>query len=147
MYKFRVDWVLINKLAIGPLPTEETHIQVLKKMNISSILSLCSEKEFKSNVILENFFYCQRFVLPDHKAGKEPTIQEIKEALFLLKKSILKGPTFIHCIAAMERSPLICLAWLMKEEKFTLQQSLDYLMQAHPGTNPLDSQLQILKSL
>ena len=144
MNQFKVDWVLINKLAIGPVPRKEAHIKVLKKMNISSIFSLCSDEEFSSTINLNDFFYCQKLVLPDHKAGKNPTIEEIKEALSILKKTIHNGPTFIHCVAAMERSPLICLAWLIKEEKFTLQQSLDYLMQVHPGTNPLDSQLKIL---
>lgn len=147
MNRFNVDWVLINKLAIGRAPKTEAHIQILKNMKISSILSLCSEQEVKSQIKLKDFFYCQRLVLPDHKAGKDPSINEIKESLALLKKNILYGPTFIHCVAAMERSPLICLAWLIKEEKFTLQQSLDYLMQVHPGTNPLDSQLKVLNKL
>ena len=45
----------------------------------------------------------------------------------------------------MERSPLICLAWLMKEKNLSSSEALDYLMQVHPRTNPLSGQLAVLK--
>jgi protein-tyrosine phosphatase len=44
----------------------------------------------------------------------------------------------------MERSPLVCLAWLMRERGLSRLQALDYLMQVHPGTNPLPGQLNVL---
>ena len=47
----------------------------------------------------------------------------------------------------MERSPLVCLAWLVRRQGLTPQRALDYLMQVHPGTNPLPGQLALLARL
>ena len=57
------------------------------------------------------------------------------------------GPVFVHCVAAMERSPLLCLAWLIRRHGLSQQRALDYLMQVHVGTNPLASQLAVLAQL
>jgi len=58
-----------------------------------------------------------------------------------------EGPVFVHCVAAMERSPLVCMAWLMQQEGLNSTEALDYLMQVHPGTNPLPGQLALLNQL
>jgi hypothetical protein len=34
----------------------------------------------------------------------------------------------------MERSPLLCLAWLIRERRLSIEQALAYLMHIHPGT-------------
>ena len=47
----------------------------------------------------------------------------------------------------MERSPLICIAWLVVENNYSLQIALDYVMQIHPGTSPLPGQLDAIKGL
>ena len=47
----------------------------------------------------------------------------------------------------MERSPLICIAWLIKENGLNVVQAMDYMMQVHNGTNPLPEQLAILNKL
>jgi protein-tyrosine phosphatase len=54
---------------------------------------------------------------------------------------------YVHCVAAMERSPLVCLAWLVTRHGQTPERALDYLMQVHPGTNPLPGQLALLGRL
>jgi len=145
--KFSLDWVLINELAIGKVPYKKEHLEELKKEGISSVLSLCSEEEF----IVSNDFYRdfqhERIVLPDHKSGKAPSINEILSVLSKLKKLISFGPVYVHCIASMERSPLICMAWLIKEHSLNVEEALDYLMNIHPGTNPLKEQIEILEEI
>jgi protein-tyrosine phosphatase len=64
----------------------------------------------------------------------------------VIDKLILKGPLYTHCFAGIERSPLICILWLTKKHKLKFQQALDYMMQAHPYTNPLPQQLDIIRS-
>jgi len=54
---------------------------------------------------------------------------------------------FVHCLAAMERSPLLCMAWLVRSRGLSPQRALDYLQQQHPGTNPLPDQWRVLKQL
>ena len=47
----------------------------------------------------------------------------------------------------MERSPLVCLGWLVQQHNMSPNNALDYLMQQHPGTNPLPGQLKLLEQL
>ncbi len=144
---FSFDWVLHNELAIGPAPINEDHIDKLKKKGIIAILSLCSERESRPPENIENHFQCRRIVLPDHKYERKTTLEEVNNALSILEELIDLGPVFIHCVAAIERSPMICMAWLIKKHKLSFQQSIDYLMEVHPGSNPLSSQLKILRIL
>ena len=146
--KYKVDWVLCDEIALGSAPKRIEHLNYLNDLNIKSILSLCSEEEAPPPIEMKDKFICSRLVLPDHRQDRLPKSSEIKEALNLLKD--LKensGPTFVHCVASMERSPLICIAWLVVENNYSLQIALDYVMQIHPGTSPLPGQLDAIKGL
>ena len=83
--------------------------------------------------------------MPDHRIGRNPQVDEIIQTLNFLKGLRENGPVFVHCVAGMERSPLVCIAWLIKYKGLTQQQAIDYLMQVHSNTNPLSSQLAILR--
>ena len=144
---FIIDWVLINELAIGKGPRTNNDLSEIKKLNINSILSLCSEEECKPAPDMEKFFYCKRIILPDHKARRDPTLDEINEALDVLNHLLNRGPTFIHCVASIERSPLICMAYLIKKCDLTPLEALEYLMGVHPISNPLPGQFAVLKLL
>ena len=145
--RFKVNWVLNEELAVGTAPRKQEDLKKLSEEGIKSILSLCGEDEVKSDLKLDKFFYHKRFVLPDHKTGRIISCIELNESICILKNLLKYGPVFVHCFAAIERSPLVCMAWLMREHLLTFQQSLDYLMQANPGTNPLPSQLRVLKEI
>ena len=42
---FRIDWVLVDQLAIGPAPRAERHLDRLREAGIRSVLSLCAPDE------------------------------------------------------------------------------------------------------
>ena len=142
--RFCVDWVLIDELAIGPAPRNLKHMDILKKKGIISVLSLCSIQEAPPPKEMNALFKCERFVLPDHRIGIPPTLDQIKTVLDILNN--LQKPAYIHCVAAMERSPLVCICWLIRTKSLSVQESLEYLMQVHPGTSPLPEQLEIAES-
>ena len=145
--RFRIDWVLVNALAVGPAPNAENHLQRLHEAGIRAVLSLCGETEAPAPAGIEDQFCCQRLVLPDHRIGRAPDMAELQQALRHLKELRQEGPVFVHCVAAMERSPLVCMAWLVQQEGLNPTEALDYLMQVHPGTNPLPGQLTLLTQL
>ena len=145
--KFKINWVLNEELAVGTAPQKQNHLKKLTDEGIKSILSLCDENEVKNDLNFDELFNHKRYVLPDHKTGKVLTCIQLNESLVILRNLLKSGPVFVHCYAAVERSPLVCMAWLMKEHHLTLEQSLDYLMQTNPGTNPLPSQLRVLKEI
>ena len=145
--RFRINWVLVDELAIGPAPRAERHLDRLEDQGIRAVLSLCSEQEAPPPPELCSRFACTRLVLPDHRAARLPDPPELAAALEALTDLRRHGPVFVHCVAAMERSPLVCLAWLVNRHGQSPQAALDYLMQVHPGTNPLPGQLKLLDQL
>ena len=144
---FRINWVLVDELAIGPAPRATRHLDRLEEHGIKAVLSLCGEAEARRPEGFSDRFISGRLVLPDHRAERLPEPEELQAALEALVALRASGPVFVHCVAAMERSPLVCLAWLVSRHGQTPQAALDYLMQVHPGTNPLPGQLQLLKQL
>ena len=145
--RFRVDWVLVQELALGPAPRAERHLDHLANEGVAAVLSLCSVQEAPSPAGLQSRFKCRRLVLPDHRVERLPELAELEQALGAVAELRASGPVYVHCVAAMERSPLVCLAWLVRCHGLTPQQALDYLMQVHPGTNPLPGQLALLAQL
>ena len=146
MARFQIDCVLIDELAIGPAPRAERHVLRLHEAGVKAVLSLCSKEEAPPPPTIEEHFACSRLVLPDHRSGRLPEPTELLEALTLLGQLHHNhGSVFVHCVAAMERSPLVCLAWLVQRHQLSPEAALDYLMQVHPGTNPLPGQLALLR--
>ena len=144
---FKIDWVLQKELAIGPAPKKISHINDLIQEQIVSVLSLCSKDEVTYLEEIENTFNFKRVVLPDHKFKRPPTFDELSQALDTLSEIKKLGPVFVHCVAGVERSPLVCMAWLIRKHNLKPRQALDYLMEIHIGTNPLPSQLKLLDKL
>ena len=145
--QFRINWVLRNELAVGPAPRTEDDLNVIKTSGIRNIISLCNKEESKKialNCEIFNFF---SYPLPDHKANIAPSINQINEVLDKLNEFKKSGPSFVHCLAGIERSPLICMAWLIRECSLDLETSLQYLMKVNPSTCPLPYQLNVLKDI
>jgi len=141
---FQFDWVLTKELAVGCAPRSHRHIQRLLEEGIKGVLSLCSAEEAAPPDLLFETMKTSRVVLPDHRVHRHPTIEEIESALEELKALKKHGPIYVHCVAGVERSPLICIAWLVTQKNLTPEQALAYLMEVHPGTCPLPGQLNVL---
>ena len=143
--RFKIDWVLVDELAIGPAPLANRHVLRLQDAGIKAILSLCEKEKAPPPSSMQELFACHRHVLPDHRSGRLPKPSELKKALFLLAELNKEyGSVYVHCVASMERSPLVCMAWLVQRHRLRPDQALDYVMQMHPGTNPLPGQLALL---
>ena len=74
-----------------------------------------------------------------------PTI--ITKAINNLNDLLNKGSVYVHCFAGIERSPLVCMGWLIKFYKFDVMRAYEYLKEIHPITNPMNSQLMLLNNL
>ena len=121
----KLDWILNNEIAIGSAPKTFEDIHHLKKNGINGILSLCSKEENPFNINLKDFFNCKNIVLPDHKCNYPLSIDQLNLALENLSKLKKKGSVYVHCLAGVERSPLVCMGWLVKNHKLTPTQALD----------------------
>lgn len=145
--RFRISWVLVDTLALGPAPLAERHLQRLEAEQIKSVFSLCGEDEVPPPAGLNQRFRFERFVLPDHRSSQILELHQLQAAIRHLDLLSQYGPVYVHCVAAMERSPLLCIAWLVKRQGLTPTEALDYIMQVHPGTNPLPRQLALVRQL
>ena len=143
---FIFDWILKNKLAVGTSPVNKENVSLLKKYDVKYILGLCDEEESKWHEELENNFLCTRIVLPDSNKNKLPTDTQIKNAFNTLKNFVEKDITFVHCFASVERSPLLCIMFIMDKYKINLEEALDYVKRMHFLTNPRNNQLFFIKS-
>ncbi len=146
MNNFSVNWIINKKLAIGQAPKTLDALVQLRQLKIKSIFSLCGEKEANHPPEMINIFFCKRFVLPDHKCNFVPDIKDIYECVLILESLLKEGPVYIHCVAGKERSPLICIAWLMKNKNLDLIDALEFVRQQHKISNPLSKQLNLLNS-
>ena len=142
MDKFNINWVLINEIAISPAPFTPEHFRLIREKKISKILCLCNEKEYPSEIYkAQSQLPIIRKPLPDHRESKHPAFKDLEEIILLIENSIKDGPLLIHCLYAIERSPIICLIWLVYSQKIDFNDALDYLMSVHKKTNPLNSQI------
>ena len=141
---FRLSWLLRNRLALGPAPSRQEHLLLLRDEGCKAMLSLCHASEQPTLEGLEHDFASLRVPLPDHRSSELLTAEQLEAALQALEQLQQHGPVFVHCLAARERSPLVCMAWLMRLNGLSRQQALDYVSQVHPGTNPLPQHLSLL---
>ena len=143
--KFIFNWVLKNKLAVGTSPMDIKDIVFLENKKVKNVLCLCSEEESKWHLNLENSFLCNRVVLPDSNQKRLPSNIEIDKAYKIFKKLIKNNITFVHCFASIERSPLLCIMFMMDNYNLNLEESLDYVKRVHPLTNPRNKQLFLIE--
>ena len=145
--KFNINWVLFNKLAISRYPKTQEEVNLIKKLGIKNILQLCSEDEFECVTDIKKYFNHSIFFLPDHRSPKELKKYDLKKTLEILTNFIMQGPTLVHCLAGKERSPLVCLTYLVKEEKINFDSALEYISEVNPGSCPIKSHLQLVRNL
>ena len=85
--------------------------------------------------------------MPDHTYNTNPKTEEMLEVLSILDVLIKNGPVYVHCFAGVERSPLVCMAWLVSKYKMGINESLIYMMNVHKRTNPLPQQIASLNKI
>ena len=142
---FRHNWVLANNLLVGEAPINDEDIILLKKYKIKSVLSLCDENEFPYKEDFLKNFICKRVILPDHKVDRIITFDELEESINILINLLKEGKVYVHCFAGLERSPLICMGYIMINKGITLNESLEYLMSVNPGSCPMQKHLDQLE--
>ena len=143
--RFIFNWILTSKLAIGTSPVEYENLIFLKTKKVKNIIGLCSKAEVDWHESIYEDFNCERIVLPDSKTNLLPSKEKLKLAFNKLIDAFNKDITFVHCFASIERSPLICIMYIMHKYKLSVEDSLDYVKRVHSYTNPTNKQLNLIK--
>lgn len=144
---FSISWVIPGKLAVGRLP-QAGDGEKLIKANIKTVFSLCAEHEGVLPEDITKNFQCFRLVLPDRHYTEKMTAEQLTKAVDIVHQSIQNNsPIFVHCLAGIERSPTVCIAYLCKYHKMELWEAANWLKQVHSNSLPNDSALRAIREL
>ena len=140
----------MNKFAIGTPILKQDDEKFLESNGIKTVLDLrnsCDLNKTNRETYINSLpdFKYINIPLPDHRTPRLATTSEIRKAVDELNISISKGAVFMHCHAAMERSPLISIAFLHLKKGFTIVQSCDYVKQQNISTIVNTNQLKYIK--
>jgi atypical dual specificity phosphatase len=139
-------WIIPGKLAVGPIPDDQIYHQLCES-GIKAVLSLCAETEGKLYIEVPTTFTWQRLVLPDSHYQEKMQPEQIAAAVAALRDNLSQGlPSYVHCLAGMERSPSICVAYLCRHENMPLWEAVQWVKQNNPRTSITSNQMQILQA-
>ena len=75
----------------------------------------------------------------------EDIVRILDEAYRWIEEEKIKGNVLVHCIAGVSRSSTVCLYYLMRRWRWTLEESLKQLRSVRPCVRPNDGFLKGLK--
>ena len=137
-------WVLPRQLAVGAFP-EPSDLATLQEQGFQTIVSLCDPKEALLSPEAQTLFSCHQFTLPDSRQSLPLRREDLAIAVDLVRQSILaKRATYVHCLAGVERSPTVCMAYLCRYHNFQLWEALNWLKEIHPRTGVTSDQLRVI---
>ncbi len=140
-----INWVIPGKLAIGGLPRSEQGKEMMQH-GIKVLLSLCDDAEGRLPQSFGQQFQCLRFVLPDSHYARELKVNQLIEVVNLVHQTIqLQQPIYVHCLAGIERSPTVCIAYLCQFYNLELWEAINWIKQAHPIATPSNAQIRVLR--
>ncbi len=143
----KLDWVIPGKLSVGGLPQIED-ISILTRAKIKVILSLCAPSEGELPPQIEKKFYCVRLILPDSHYTSDLTPERLCKAVEILRKFDKKGlPIYVHCLAGIERSPTVCIAYLCCVHHLELWEAIELVKRIRPMASPSRHQIQVIYKL
>ncbi len=134
-----------GKLAVGGSPRPGDSV-ALAQAGIKVIFSLCAECEEVLPEDVTQSFHCLRLVLPDSHYKSEIKSSQLTAAIDIVQHSIDNQlPIYVHCLAGIERSPTVCIAYLCQSQHLELWEALNWLKQCHPPSMPTESQLRVVR--
>lgn len=140
------NWIITNKLAVGPMPKTLAHWDQLQADGFSNRFSCCFPNEHIFAHIPPTWI-SREVSLPDHRAQvplePETLLLALREAEDMLLN--LDGPLYLHCFAGQERSVLMAIGLLCIVERKNLFDSIAYVRQCHHNAKPLYSHLDLLE--
>jgi atypical dual specificity phosphatase len=143
----QIAWILPRRLAVGSRPTAARQPQLIQS-GVRAIFSLCSEQEATLPIEIIQTFDCVRFVLPDSHSNQPLQVDQFAQAVEILHQLLQAHQSvYVHCLAGIERSPLVCIGYLYRYQQIEVWEALNLLKQIHPSTSPTPAQIKIVREL
>lgn len=140
-----LSWVVPRQLALGRLPRTGED-QILAHAGIQAVVTLCAPGEGTLPTEFATAFQCHCYQLPDSHYDTPLTVEALGPVVEHIQNHIeQQRPVYIHCLAGIERSPTICIAYLCRYHKLELWEAVNCLKQLHPRSAPTQAQLQVVR--
>ena len=140
-------WILPQQLAVGPIPNDAIQTQLLQS-GIQAVLTLCGEQEGNLPIGFAERFQWRRLMLPDSHYDEAMQPIALQEAVDYLAETIAaQKPTYVHCLAGMERSPTVCVTYLCLHQKMPVWEALKWVKDCNPRTSITSEQLQVIQKV
>lgn len=142
-----LHWILPTELAVGRLPKLGDRA-IFAQAGISVVLSLCAKSEGMLPEEITQNFHCVRVILPDSRYVAALRVEQLAQVVNAIHQFTQRQqPVYVHCLAGMERSPTVCIAYLCQYHNMKLWEAFRYVKQVYPQATPTDAQLQIVQNL
>jgi protein-tyrosine phosphatase len=127
------------------MPSTPFHWQQLEDAGLRSRFSCCYAYEAELAAI-PSHWRSERVALPDHRRQEELEVDRLVLALNRAESLLLDSPPlYLHCLAGIERSPLIAIGLTARVRHLSLFDSLDWVRRCHPASLPIYSHLELLE--
>lgn len=141
------SWVLTGRLAVGPMPAGVVHWQQLEQAGLRARFSCCYPHEERLAVVPPHWL-SGGVPMPDHRHQEPLEPERLASALAVAEQLLRQGtPLYVHCLAGIERSPLIAVGLTARARNLPLFDALDWVRRCHPAAQPLVSHLELLERL
>lgn len=145
---------ILPTLYIGAAPRSQGDVAGLKGiLGISALLSLQTERDLDAldlswDQVHEwyNVLGIEAHRLPIEDFSPEALIDRIDEAVGALATLLEAGHTvYMHCMAGVNRSPSVAVAYLNQVEGLPLEDALEVVVQQRPQSDPYEEVLAYLR--
>ncbi|MEI6031825.1 MAG: hypothetical protein WCQ20_11765 [Synechococcaceae cyanobacterium ELA739] len=141
------SWILTNQLAIGPMPVSPLHWQQLDQAGLRGRFSCCYPQEDRSPPLPQGWLNAQ-VSLPDHRQQERLQQERLVQALSTAEQMLDTGaPLYVHCLAGIERSPLVAIGLTARRRGINLYEALDWVRRCHPAALPIYDHLELLEQV
>lgn len=140
-----LSWLLPDALAFGSLPHPQDYVR-FQRAGIQIVLTLCAEAEGDIPTSIQRDFTWVRLALPDSRYATDLRVDQMEQAVHVVHHGISQGKViYVHCLAGVERSPAVCIAYLCRYHHLELWEAVQRVKQARPKANLSDLQIQTIR--
>ncbi|KAM8924513.1 dual specificity protein phosphatase 5 [Pelodytes ibericus] len=106
-------------------------LDFLTNLHITALLNVSRKS---TDTFIDQYLYKWIPVEDNHTADISSHFQEAIEFIDTVRRS--GGRVLVHCEAGISRSPTICIAYLMKTKRFSLEEAFEYIKQRRNLISP-----------
>lgn len=124
---------IVPRLFVGPAPLKDDDFQQLKALNVSAILSLRTEEDGpegaidneRTRAIKAGFLFAN---LPVTDFDRLELLWKLPKCVAAVERILDAGDTlYLHCIAGVNRSPTVAVAYLHGSLQWPLERALEHI--------------------